>query len=491
MRGYQCVKSFYLSIHNKEREPKPGPELQALFDQGNQVTEFARKHYSKKYSDAVLVDNTPWDFSGALKKTKDLLNLKSKVIFEAAFEYKGCFARVDMIIYNDQTERWHVCEVKSSTKVKDEHLEDLGLQSWILANAGLPIEKLSLIHINNLCTYPNLDLLLTEVDVTEKLRENYPQISVKLNQIFPHLKSESIPDVDIGAHCMKPNPCVFYDQCFEEKNIPAESIFDIPTLKDIKWDLYHKRMIDLFDPRLLETDDLDEKQKQFLDVLKNKSRRIDKTEVELALQSWTRPLIFLDFETISFAIPKFEGTRPFQQVPFQFSVHFLSELDSVETEHFECLVTDEFDPRKQVAEKLIEIFNQLPQNSSVVAYYSKFESGCLQDLIDYFPEYAERLLQIQKRLVDPLPIFRESIYDYQFKDSFSLKSVAPAILGESASYTGLAVGDGGAAQRAYLKVMKLDTSKSEKEQIRQNLLHYCKKDTAVLVDLVRWLYNSI
>lgn len=491
MRGYQCVKSFYLSIHNKEREPKPGPELQALFDQGNQVTEFARQQYSKKYSEAVLVDNTPWDFSGALKKTKDLLNSKSKVIFEAAFEYKGCFARVDMIIYNEQTERWHVCEVKSSTKVKDEHLEDLGLQSWILANAGLPIEKLSLIHINNLCTFPNLDLLLTEVDVTEKLRENYPQISVKLNQIFPHLKSESIPEVDIGAHCMKPNPCVFYDQCFAEKNIPPESIFDIPTLKDKKWDLYQKRMIDLFDSRLLETDDLDEKQKLFLDVLKNKSRLINKTEVELALQSWTRPLIFLDFETISFAIPKFEGTRPFQQVPFQFSVHFLSSLNSSETQHFECLVTDEFDPRKAVSEKLIEIFNQLPQDSSIVAYYSKFESGCLQDLIDYFPEYAERLLQIQNRLVDPLPIFREWVYDYQFKDSFSLKSVAPAILGEAASYQGLAVGDGGAAQRAYLKVMKMDTSKSEKEQIRQNLLHYCKKDTAVLVDLVRWLYNPV
>ncbi len=491
MRGYQCVKSFYLSIHNKEREPKPGPELQALFDQGNQVTEFARQQYSKKYSGAILVDNTPWDFSGALKKTKDLLNLKSQVIFEAAFEYKGCFARVDMIIYNEQTERWHVCEVKSATKVKDEHLEDLGLQSWILANAGLPIEKLSLIHINNLCTSPNLEQLFIEVDVTERLRENYPQISVKLNQIFPHLKSESIPEVDIGAHCMKPNPCVFYEQCYQEKNIPEDSIFDIPTLKDKKWDLYQKRMIDLFDSRLLETDDLDEKQKLFLEVLKNKSRRINKTEVELALQLWTKPLIFLDFETISFAIPKFDGTRPFQQVPFQFSVHFLPQLDSNKTEHFECLVTDEFDPRKRVAEKLIEIFSQLPQASSIVAYYSKFESGCLQDLIDYFPEYADRLLQIQKRLVDPLPIFREWIYDYQFKDSFSLKSVAPAILGEAASYRGLAVGDGGAAQRAYLKVMKIDTPMSEKELIRRNLLHYCKKDTAVLVDLVRWLYNPV
>ncbi len=489
MRGYQCPKSFYLSIHHKELEPKIGPELQALFDQGNAVSEFARGHYAKKYSNAVVVENTPWDFVGALKKTKELLSLKTKVIFEAAFEYKGCFARIDLMIYNEQSERWHIAEVKSTTKVKDEHLDDIGLQTWIIANAGLPIEKISVFHLNNLCVYPNLENIFTEVDVTEKLRELHPQISVKLNILFPHLKSDEIPFVDIGKHCQKPNPCVFFDKCFSEKNIPADSIFNIPTLNDKKWDLYDKRMIDIFDPRLLETDDLNEKQKVFLDVQKTKKRFVNSAEVQKALTSWTYPLIFLDFETISYAIPKFEGSRPFQQIPFQFSIHVLNSKDDIETEHFEFLDDKNFDPRLALAQKLVEIFKQFPSTSSVVAYYSKFEAGCLQDLADFFSQYSEDLIQIKDRLVDPLPIFREHIYDHNFKDSFSLKNVAPAILGADASYNGLDIADGGAAQRSYIKLINSNTSAVEKEQIHKNLLQYCKKDTEVLVHLVKWLYK--
>ncbi len=489
MRGYQCAKSFYLSIHHKEFEPKISPELQALFDQGHAVSELARLQYSKKYSKAVVVENTPWDFVGALKKTKELLNLKSEVIFEAAFEYKGCFARIDLMIYNQNTERWHIADFKSTTKVKDEHYDDIGLQAWIIANAGLPIEKISVIHLNNLCTYPDLDQLFTEVDVTEKLREFYPQISVQLNQLFPNLKSDEIPVVDIGKHCQKPNLCVFFDKCFSEKNIPAESIFNIPTLNEKKWDLYDKRMIDIYDSRLLETDDLNEKQKIFLDVQKTKKRFVNSVEVRNSLESWQFPLIFLDFETISYAIPKYEGTRPFQQVPFQFSIHVLKSKDDMDCEHYEFLNDQDTDPRESLVKKMSDIFKQLPQQSSVVAYYSKFEAGCLQDLADYFSQYAAELIQIKNRLVDPLPIFREHIYDHEFKDSFSLKSVAPAILGQKASYTGLDVGDGGAAQRAYLKLLKSNISTLEKNQIIKNLLLYCKKDTEVLVDLVRWLYK--
>ena len=489
IRGYQCPKSFYLSIHHKNLEPKPDSKLLALFDQANHVSEFARNEFAKKYPDSKTVDNVPWDFSGALQKTKELLNLKTKVIFEAAFEYKGCFARIDMIIYNEQTERWQIADVKSTTKVKDEHIDDIGLQTWIIVNAGLSVEKISILHINNLCQFPNLDQLFTTVDVTEILRQKHAQISVQLNQFFPQLKQNTIPVVDLGRHCMKPNPCGFYNHCFSEKNIPIENIFSIPTLNDKKWDLYEKRMIDIFDERLLEANDLNDQQKIFLQVQKTKKRYINSTEIKKSIDQWVFPLIFLDFETISYAIPKYDGTRPFQQVPFQYSIHVLDSLTDLKTKHFEYLDDKNFDPRRDLVQQLIHTFNQLPKNSSVVAYYSKFESGCLQDLMDYFPEYATALKNIQDRLVDPLPIFREHVYDHNFKSSFSLKSVAPALLGESASYGVLDIGDGTAAQRAYLKLMNLKTNTAEKDQIKLNLLEYCKKDTDVLVQLVIWLYN--
>ena len=488
LRGYQCDKSFYLSMHQKHLEPKPDQKLQALFDQTNRVVEFARQQYSNIYTDSVIVENTPWDFVGALKKTKELLSLKTKVIFEAAFEYKGCFARIDMMIYNPQTERWQISEFKSTTKIKDEHLEDINLQTWIIANAGLPIEKISIFHINNLCTAPNFENLFIEVDVTEKLRELYSGVSNKLNLLFDTIKNESVPNVDLGLHCTKPNPCVFFDHCKSQKNIPIESIFNIPTLNEKKWDLYAKNMIDIFDPRLLETDDLTEKQKRFLDVQKTKKRFTDTAEVKKALSTWQFPLIFLDFETMSYAIPVYEGSRPFQQVPFQFSIHVLNSIDDIKTEHYEFL-SDEKDPRLSLTKKLIEIFKNYPQSSSVVAYYAKFEAGCLQDLADYFPQFSDELKSIQERLLDPLPIFREYIYDHQFKDSFSLKSVAPALLGIDASYTGLDIADGGEAQRAYGKLINSSTSDADKKLIITNLLAYCKKDTQVLVDLVIWLFK--
>ena len=124
MQGYQCQKNIYLSVHRKDLVPKVGPELQALFDQGNAVTIEARK----RFSNGVLVDLPAYDFFGSLKKTRELLAAHTPVIFEAAFEYQGCYARADVITYNEVTQRWSIIEVKSTTKVKDEHLDDVGLQ---------------------------------------------------------------------------------------------------------------------------------------------------------------------------------------------------------------------------------------------------------------------------------------------------------------------------------------------------------------------------
>ncbi len=189
MRGYQCLKSIYLTIHNKELEPPVTPDLQAIFDQGNAVGAEARKIYPH----GVMIDNPAWDFFGALKKTRELLQNETEVIFEAAFEYKGCFARADTVVYSKESKRWSIYEVKSTTKVKDEHYDDVGLQAWIMANSGLPIEKICIMHINNECRYPNLENLFTAVDVTEELRNRHNEIPAKLNSIFKAIKSETVP----------------------------------------------------------------------------------------------------------------------------------------------------------------------------------------------------------------------------------------------------------------------------------------------------------
>lgn len=478
MQGYQCQKNIYLAVHRKELIPKVTPELQALFDQGNAVTIEARK----RYPTGVLVDFPAYDFIGSLKKTRELLAAHTPIIFEAAFEYKGCYARADIISYNELTQRWSIIEVKSTTKVKDEHLDDVGLQVWIMANAGLPIEKISLMHLNTLCKYPDLSNLFTEEEVTDVLRTRHAQISVKLNEIFKTLRSDEVPETDIGPHCFKPRECQFSEHCWSEKKIPEPSVFSIPGLRDKKWELYAGGFTDI---QKIPSADLNEKQKICLDVLKTGKRFVDSEKIKKVLSFWKFPLIFLDFETINPAIPRYNGTGPFMQVPFQYSVHILNSPES-DLLHYEFLYDDAGDPRPML---ISELLKNCSGAGSVVAYYGQFEAARIQELCDFAPEFKEALMAISSRIVDPLPLFREAVYDSAFSDSYSIKSVGPAILGEEFSYEKMEVGDGSAAQRAFEQLISNKISLPHKQKLRQAMLDYCKKDTFVMVELVKWLYK--
>lgn len=482
MRGYQCLKSIYLTNHNKELEPPVTPDLQAVFDQGNAVGEEARK----RYPNGVLVENPAWDFFGALKKTRELLQNETEVIFEAAFEYKGCFARADIITYSKESKRWSIFEVKSTTKVKDEHFDDVGLQVWIMANAGLPIEKICIMHINNECRYPNLVNLFTIADVTDELRKRHPDIPTKLNSIFKTIRSESAPDIDIGPHCSEPNDCPFSGHCWSEKMIPDYSIFNLPNIKTKKWDLYSEGIVHLDDPRLSNLSYLTQVQERAINVYVTKNRFIDKLAIKSAMASWKFPLVFLDFETINPAIPRYDNTAPYQQVPFQFSAHIWNSPDA-ELIHKEYLHTNASDPRPDLIPLLIDACKG---NGSIVAYFSTFEKQRIEELSEFSKAHCLELQNLLSRFVAPLPIFREHIYDNGFEGSFSLKAVAPTILGESQSYDGMLVDNGTSAQRAFEEIINQNTDPARRQQLINASLEYCRKDTMVMVQLVKWLYKA-
>lgn len=479
MRGFQCLKSIYLTLHQKELEPPVSPELQAVFDQGNVVGAEARK----KYPNGVLVDSPAWDFFGSLKKTRELLKEETGVIFEAAFEYKGCYARADIIVYSKETKRWSIFEVKSTTKVKDEQLDDVGLQAWIMANSGLPIEKVCILHINNECRYPNLQNLFTEVDVTAELRLRHGTIPGRLNEIFKTIRSDSVPDVDIGPHCTSPNDCPFASHCWKEKKIPELSVFDLPRIGDKKWSLYSEGILSLYDPRLMELNPIHQR---IVDVFKSKNRFVDRDGIKKTLADWKFPLIFLDFETINPAIPRYDGTGPYQQVPFQFSVHIWDE-PKASLIHKEYLHTDGSDSRPSLIPKLLEA---LGKDGSIVSYFSQFETKRISELAEFSFEHSTQLQGLLERFVDPLPIIRDFVYDNGFHGSFSLKDVAPAILGEDQSYQGMMIADGNAAQRAFEEILDSATSADRRSQLIQASLEYCKKDTLMMADLVKWLMRE-
>lgn len=480
MRGYRCHKALYLTIHEPALEPPIDEQKQALFDQGNAVGTLARTHFPG----GLLVDNKPWDFVGAIQTTRELIEKKTPIIFEAAFEHAGCYARADILCYNEATQRYLVYEVKSSTKVKPEHIQDAGLQAWIMAKAGLPLEQINLMHINNACQYPDLDNLFTTVDITQEIRDHYKQIAPTLQGILTSLREPSVPNIDIGPHCEKPAACEFMAHCWQEKNIPPLSVLNLNGFYHKKWDYYQAGIITIDDERLT---DLSEIQERIIDCHCHQKRYENKPAILEALSSWQYPFVYLDFETINPAIPRYPGTKPYEHVPFQFSVHTQTS-ENAEPSHIAYLHDDETDPRPKLTPALIAACGT---EGSIIAYHAKFEKERIEALALAFPEFEAALLALIPRLVDPLPIIREHLYDPGFKGSFSLKNVAPALLGSEQSYEGMLVANGAQAQRAYEKLISPTLSPAEKTILKQAMLDYCNKDTAIMIPLVQYLKSAI
>ncbi len=453
------------------------PELQALFDQGNEVGALARTYFPG----GTLVDCKPWEFGDALARTRELIAAGVETIYEAAFEYQGCYARTDILQYSRESKRFSIYEVKSTTSVKEEHLEDAGLQTWIMAKSGLPIEKIFIMHLNRDCRFPHLENLFIQADVTEQMRVQYPTVTPKVKSILDCLCKSEVPAIDIGPYCLQPTPCPFVSHCWA--NIPEVSIFDLPGMRERKWELYQAGIVALDDPRLTELTDL---QQRIIHVFKSGERFVDTATIKAMTAEWQYPFVFLDFETIGPAIPRFVGTGPYQQVPFQFSVHELSDPDA-ELVHREFLHTSADDPRPALIDALLAACGD---RGSIIAYFGKFESSRIAELAEFSPEHRDALLALIDRIVDPLPVLREAVYDNAFAGSFSLKKVAPALLGAEQSYAGMAVADGGAAQRAFAEMIADKTSAERKQVLRDGLLEYCKKDTLVMVELVRWMMRS-
>lgn len=476
MRGYRCHKALYLTLHNPELEPPIDEEKQALFDQGNAVGVLARTHFPG----GVLVDNKPWDFVGAMAKTRELIEKKTPVIFEAAFEFAGCYARADILIYNPDNERWTIIEVKSSTKVKPEHIQDAGLQAWIVSKAGVAIEQINLMHINSTCTYPELENLFTRVDITQDIRDLYKQIAPTLQGILNSIREPEVPAIDIGPHCEKPTPCEFTAHCWREKNIPSLSVLNLTGLHKKKWEYYQAGIIELNDPRLT---DLNELQERIIACHRNQTRYENKIALQNAIAEWPYPFVYLDFETINPAIPRYPGVKPYEHTPFQFSVHIQTSPEAT-LQHFAYLHDEISDPRPALIPALL---NACGESGAIIAYYATFEKERIENLADAFPLYRDALLALIPRLVDPLPLIREYLYDPAFEGSFSLKKVAPALLGKSESYEGMAVANGGEAQRAFEKLISPHTPSHQKQQLKQAMLDYCNKDTAIMIPLIQTL----
>lgn len=469
--GVQCLKALYLTVHTKDLATPTDESQQQRFDYGKQVGAEAQKHYPG----GVLVTADHFHREDAVAESKDLIQQGVAAIFEAAFFWEDTQVRVD-VLRNNQDGSWDVIEVKSSTDVKDEHLPDMAIQRYVVEKCGLKVRSSILKHINRDCVSPDLKNLFTDTDCTERVLVEMQQVPGYLTQMFSTLDKAEAPHTKIGAHCDSPYECGFKALCW--KDVPEYSVFELNGVwAKTKFELYDrgwKRITDI-----PEGEKVSRSKPEQIQSVKTGKPLIDTKGIQNWLGQVEYPLCFLDFETINPPIPLFLGTRPYQQIPFQFSCHVQKKMAGP-LEQFEYLARSAEDPRSELVSSMLEA---LGDRGSIVSYNAKFEKSVIAALAEEFVSQRNELLALLDRFVDLLDIFKKYYFHPEFHGSNSIKATLPVLVPEM-SYKDLDVPNGIIAQVQYEKMVAPGTPEIVRAEIRKHLLEYCGQDTLAMAKLL-------
>lgn len=447
----QCDRRVWLEVHAPESGRGPDDAGRLILEQGAEVGQAARQ---------LFPGGAPVRAGGsalqAIEATRALMADETvPAVFEAAFEYRGAEVRVDVLERLDGG-RWGLREFKSSTSVKeDQHLPDLAIQKWVLEGCGIELDSVELIHVNPGFVMPGEKIdwrsFFQRVELSDQLPGN---LDDDVDDLLERLAASTEPGREPGGFCKKPRLCQFWDRCTDSKTAA--------------WYVDGMRARADWKARVLGSVASDEAWY---------SEDLDSKLAHAPLPVWS-----LDFETVSPAIPLFAGTRPYQALVFQWSLHRLG--DDGELEHLEFLADGDSDPRAAVVNSLVEA---LGRDDAPVLVYSAYEKRCLRELAEAFPAHAGALGTISDRLADLLSIVRSSFYHPSLLGSFSIKKVAP-ILAPEVTYDDLdEVSNGTAAMAAYMRMVRTDLNPDESATLRRALLAYCERDTLAVIEVYRSL----
>lgn len=474
----QCPKRLWLEINRPDLR-EDSAATQASFSIGFQVGDIARQIYDPDGSGA-LIDIENEGFGQAFERSKALMQTE-QTVFEAGFSANGALAFADVMLPQiiDGNLAWHLVEVKSSTSVKDYHRDDVAVQSYVARSAGVPLASVALAHIDSSWTYPGDDDyrgLLKESDLTAEAFSRTAEVETWIAEAADISGAESEPVQIAGDQCWSPFACGFHDYCTRDDPKPEYPVNWLPRITSGKIKALAEQGInDLRDvPDVL----LNERQVRVKERTLNGTVYFDHAATEEALAAYPLPAYFLDFETIQFAVPIWKGTRPYQQIPFQFSLHILDENGKLNQTPFLDLSGN--DPSEAFAHALLVACGH---QGPVFVYNAGFETARIRELATRFPTLSNDLLAINDRVVDLLPVAREHYYHPSQEGSWSIKKVLPAVVPEL-RYDALdGVQDGGMAMDAFLEGIHPSTSGERKAEIEQQLLAYCCLDTYAMVRL--------
>lgn len=474
----QCPKRLWLELHRPELASVSAAS-QAVFQIGHRVGDISRTLYDPDGLGA-LIDLQAEGVGAALARTGRLLP-ERRPIFEAGFAAGGALAFSDVLLpTSEDGSGWRMVEVKASGSVKDYQRDDVAIQSYIVRKAGIQLEAAALAHIDTSWTYPgggDYRGMLKEADLSSEAFARSAEVEHWIADAHATAQLGEAPPVAPGKQCGEPYECGFRGHCgqgMEPQEYPVEWL---PRLVSSRLKKYIEENA---------VRDLTDVPGDLLTVLQNRVRNctlsnkpyFDSAGAKSDLARHPLPGLFLDFESIGFAVPIWAGTRPFQQITFQFSLHRLD--TSGGTSHHAFLDLTGADPSRGVAEALVA---RCGSSEPVFVYNAGFEGARLAELAARFSDLATGLHSIRGRLVDLWPIACRRYYHPHQQGSWSIKKLLPALV-PHLRYEDLGgVANGGDAQAAYMEAIQPGTSEERRSELRAQLLAYCGLDTWAIVEI--------
>lgn len=472
--GLQCHKKLWWEVHEPNAvELQPDKVLQDLFDQGRQVGEAART----RYPGGVLIDLPHHARAERVAATQRALEAGAPAVFEATFIADDTFVAIDVL--ERQDDGYRLIEVKSSSSLKQEHIPDVAVQARVAAACGVTIRATDVLHLNKAFRHPAGGDLFSRSDVTGEVIAFLPKVPDEIAAQRAMLAGP-LPDVAIGLHCYEPRACPFMARCWPDT---PDHIRHLAGVGKVKTAAYLTRGISSIS-ELPAKEKLNATQRRQLKAMAE-HRLIVEPSLRQALAPFGREhrrLGFLDFETIARAIPVWPGMAPWQQAAAQFSYHE-RQPDGRYT-HAAFLAEGPKDARPLLAEAMI----RATANADRVVTYTSFEKTRIRELQLAVPHVANELAALEAKLIDLHPVVKNGVYHPDFRGSFSLKYILTPLVPEL-SYSDLVIVDGRVAsvEIARLLFVADKIPSHERDRVRQDLLHYCERDTWAMVRLLEEL----
>ncbi|MES2971399.1 MAG: DUF2779 domain-containing protein [Patescibacteria group bacterium] len=471
---------LWIKKHAKTLLPPTDPATQAIFDTG---------HEFEKYAEALFPGGVTLGFSdydeylSLPERTTQVLDEGVTTIFQGRFEHEQITFICDVmqVVGNKEVD---LIEIKSSTSAKPEHSVDLAFQMVVLEKCGYSVRNITVIHVNNQYVRNGaIDAkeITSRSDVTEDVKAARDFTITKIDEALETMALNECPDVSplyadsksfgewlqIYKHLKGPKSGSIFDLCqMDAKALQNLQANNITLIKDIPADFVLKP-----------------KQRLQVEALHQGHPTVHADKIKEFLSSFTYPLYFFDYETLRSLVPYFDRLKPYQQLPFQYSLHLLDSPDS-ELRHEEFLHRDNSNPAEPLTQALI---SQIGDSGTIVTWNMGFEKSCNSLLAELLPEHAEFYTKLNDRIVDLMTPFSSNWYvDANFCGSASIKNVLPVLVPEL-SHKLLDISDGSTAQRLWMEAVLDRKHPDDKEKILSDLLEYCKLDTLAMVEIYKVL----